>query len=172
VWALEHAPTRRERPEDDTNWHANTGHQAQEPNPRQYKPTDHNARLRLRSPKWLELIASGNVINELHATQRRALEEMGRLLRPGLLIEPEVAALLDLDNEQIKELLRIQREALAIGAEGSGATRAAEDHPGATWRQQALLVLTPPQREKLQAYLSERAVSVKTSDVSTTDDAE
>lgn len=158
VWTLEHAKPPQQRPEDDTTRHANTQHQAQEPrpNPKPYKPTDHDTRLQLRWPKWLESIANGNAVKELQAAHRRALKEMGRLLRPGLLVEPEVAQLLDLDDDQVKELLRIQREALAMGEEGSGATRAAEDHPGAAWRQQALSVLRPPQRNKLQAYLSER----------------
>jgi hypothetical protein len=158
VWTLEHAKPPQQRPEDDTTRHANTVHQAQEPksNPKPYKPTDHDARPKLRWPKWLESIANGKAVKELQVAHRRALKEMARLLRPGLLVEPEVTKLLELDDEQIKELRRIHREALATGEEGSGATRAAEDHPGAAWRQQALSVLRPPQRSKLQAYLSER----------------
>jgi hypothetical protein len=171
VWALEHTKPQQQRPEDDKQLHAAARHDAQEPGPKtkQYKATDHAPGPKLRWPQWIESIATGKAVNELHAAQRRALKEMGRLLRPGLLVQPEVVELLELNEEQTEELLRIHREALAIGEEGADTTRAAEDYPGAAWRQQALSVLTPAQRGRLQAFLSEHAAdldqlgSVKTS---------
>ncbi|HEY2895192.1 MAG TPA: hypothetical protein VGJ16_13290 [Pirellulales bacterium] len=157
VWTLEHTRPQQQRPEDDKKSHATARHETQEPGPKtkQYKPTDHTPGPKLRWPQWLESIMTGKTVNELQATQRRALKEMGRLLRPGLLVQPEVVELLELNEEQTEELLRIHQQALAIGEEAADATRAAEDHPGAAWRQQAILVLTPAQRKKLAAFLSE-----------------
>src|SRR4051794_7088675 len=162
VWSLEHAKPPQQRTEDDKKSLAKVGHEAHEPipKPRQYKPTDHSPGLKLRWPQWLESTISGNSIDDMQAAQRRALKEMGRLLRPGLLVQPEVAELLELNEEQTKEILRIHREALALGEEGADATRASEDHPGAAWRQEALSVLTSAQRKKLQAFLSEHVDDV------------
>jgi hypothetical protein len=157
VWTLEHARPQQKRPGNDKEWHATALHEVQDPGPKtkQYKPTDHTAGPKLRWPQWLQSIVTGKAANELHAIQQRALKETGRLLRPGLLVQPEIAEVLELNEEQTGELLRIHQQAFATGEQAADATRAAEDHPGAAWRQQALSVLTSAQRKKLEAFLSE-----------------